>query len=92
MLNATNDLMNSQRNFKKQKDNYLLAEDVSMPSRMDRYPPGRNRLNDRSVAGRNADAAEAQSNYISAHYNYRITNQTSLKLTGQLETLSPSIH
>ena len=27
-LNATNDLMNSQRNFKKQKDNYLLAEDV----------------------------------------------------------------
>lgn len=27
-LNATNELMNNQRNFKKQKDNYLLAEDV----------------------------------------------------------------
>ena len=27
-INATNDLMNNQRNFKKQKDNYLLAEDV----------------------------------------------------------------
>ena len=27
-LNAVNDLMNNQRNFKKQKDNYLLAEEV----------------------------------------------------------------
>ena len=36
--------------------------------------------------------SEAQNNYISAHYNYRITNLTLLKLTGQLETLSPSIH
>ena len=26
-LNAVNDLMNNQRNFKKQKDNYLLAEE-----------------------------------------------------------------
>lgn len=52
-LNATNDPMNSQRNFKKQKDNYLLAEDVYTVT-MDRYREA-NRLNDRSVAGRNAD-------------------------------------
>ena len=38
-LNATNDLMNSQRNFKKQKDNYLLAEDVYTVT-MDRYREG----------------------------------------------------
>ena len=77
-LNATNDLMNNQRNFKKQKDNYLLAEDVYTVT-MDRY---RDEMR----------MSEAQNNYISAHYNYRITNLTLLKLTGQLETLSPSIH
>ncbi len=38
-LNATNDLMNNQRNFKKQKDNYLLAEDVYTVT-MDRYQRG----------------------------------------------------
>ena len=74
-LNATNDLMNSQRNFKKQKDNYRegiasMTEVLQDEMRM----------------------SEAQNNYISAHYNYRITNLTLLKLTGQLETLSPSIH
>lgn len=38
-LNATNDLMNNQRNFKKQKDNYLLAEDVYTVT-MERYREG----------------------------------------------------
>ena len=46
-LNATNDLMNNQRNFKKQKDNYLLAEDVYTVT-MDRYREG-------IASGRNAD-------------------------------------
>ena len=31
--------------------------------------------------------SEAQNNYISAHYNYRITNLMLLKLTGQIESL-----
>ena len=31
--------------------------------------------------------SEAQNNYISAHYNYRVTNLTLLKLTGQTESL-----
>lgn len=52
-LNATNDLMNNQRNFKKQKDNYLLAEDVYTVT-MDRYREGHH-LDDRSAARRNAD-------------------------------------
>lgn len=38
-LNAVNDLMNNQRNFKKQKDNYLLAEDVYAVT-SDRYREG----------------------------------------------------
>ena len=38
-INATNDLMNNQRNFKKQKDNYLLAEDVYEVT-SDRYREG----------------------------------------------------
>ena len=31
--------------------------------------------------------SEAQNNYISAHYNYRITNLMLLKMTGQIELL-----
>ena len=88
-LNATNDLMNSQRNFKKQKDNYLLAEDVYTVT-MDRYREGIASMTE--VLQDEMRMSEAQNNYISAHYNYRITNLTLLKLTVQLETLSPSIH
>ena len=88
-LNATNDLMNNQRNFKKQKDNYLLAEDVYTVT-MDRYREGIASMTE--VLQDEMRMSEAQNNYISAHYNYRITNLTLLKLTGQLETLSPSIH
>ena len=32
--------------------------------------------------------SEAQNNYISAHYNYRLTNLSLLKLTGKLDILS----
>ena len=73
-LNATNELMNSQRNFTKQKDNYLLAEDVYEVT-SDRYREGIMRM------------SEAQNNYVNAHYNYRMTNLSLLKLTGNLETL-----
>ena len=38
-LNATSDLLNNQRNFKKQRDNYLLAEDVYEVT-SDRYREG----------------------------------------------------
>lgn len=77
--------MNSQRNFKKQKDNYLLAEDVYTVT-MDRYREGIASMTE--VLQDEMRMSEAQNNYISAHYNYRITNLTLLKLTGQLETLS----
>ena len=83
-LNATNDLMNNQRNFKKQKYNYLLAEDVYTVT-MDRYREGITSMTE--VLQDEMRMSEAQNNYISAHYNYRVTNLMLLKLTGQIESL-----
>lgn len=84
-LNTTNDLLNNQRNFKKQKDNYLLAEDVYAVT-MDQYREGITSMTD--VLQDEMRMSEAQNNYISAHYNYRITNLMLLKLTGQIESLA----
>ena len=83
--NATNDLRNNQRNFKKQKDNYLLAEDVYTVT-TDRYKEGIASMTE--VLQDEMRLSEAQHNYISAHYNYRLTNLSLLKLTGKLDILS----
>lgn len=83
-LNATNDLMNNHRNFMKQKDNYRLAEDVYEVT-TDRYREGIASMTE--VLQDEMRMSEAQNNYISAHYNYRVTNLTLLKLTGQTESL-----
>lgn len=83
-LNATNELMNSQRNFKKQKDNYLLAEDVYQVT-TDRYREGIVSMTE--VLQDEMRMSEAQNNYLNAHYNYQVTNLTLLKLTGQIERL-----
>lgn len=83
-VNATNDLMNSQRNFRKQKDNYLLAEDVYNVT-TDRYREGIASMTE--VLQDEMRMSEAQNNYLTAHYNYQVTNLTLLKLTGQMEAL-----
>ena len=83
-LNAVNDLMNNQRNFKKQKDNYLLAEEVYTVT-TDRYREGITSMTE--VLQDEMRMSEAQNNYISAHYNYRVTNLMLLKLTGQISSL-----
>lgn len=83
-LNATNELMNSQRNFTKQKDNYQLAEDVYEVT-SDRYREGIASMTE--VLQDEMRMSEAQNNYVTAHYNYRITNLSLLKLTGKLESL-----
>ena len=83
-LNAVNDLMNNQRNFKKQKDNYLLAEEVYAVT-TDRYREGITSMTE--VLQDEMRMSEAQNNYISAHYNYRVTNLLLLKLTGQIASL-----
>lgn len=84
-LNATNDLMNNQRNFKKQKDNYLLAEDVYEVT-SSRYREGIASMTE--VLQDEMRMSEAQNNYINAHYNYRVANLTLLKLTGQIDSLT----
>ena len=83
-LNATNELMNSQRNFTKQKDNYRLAEDVYEVT-SDRYREGIASMTE--VLQDEMRMSEAQNNYVTAHYNYRMTNLSLLKLTGNLESL-----
>ena len=83
-MNSVNDLMNSRRNFTKQRDNYLLAEDVYTVT-SERYRAGIASMTE--VLQDEMSMSEAQNNYVTAHYDYRITNLTLLKLTGRLDTL-----
>ena len=83
-LNATNDLMNSRRNFTKQLDNYRLAEDVYAVT-TDRYREGVASMTE--VLQDEMQMSEAQNSYVTAHYSYRVTALSLLKLTGQLDSL-----
>ena len=75
-MNSVNDLMNSRRNFTKQRDNYLLAEDVYTVT-SERYREGIASMTE--VLQDEMSMSEAQNNYVTAHYDYRITNLTLLK-------------
>ena len=79
-LNAANDLMNCA----KQRDNYRLAEDVYAVT-TDRYREGIASMTE--VLQDEMRMSEAQNNYVTAHYDYRVTNLTLLKLTGRLDSL-----
>ncbi|WP_394335447.1 TolC family protein [Massilibacteroides vaginae] len=83
-LNAQNDLMNNLRNFKRQKDNYQVAEDVYAVT-TELYREGIASMIE--VLQDEMQMAEAQNNYVSAHYNYQVANLTLLKLTGQIGSL-----
>ena len=82
--NAVNDLANNQRNFSKQRDNYLLAEDVYKVT-SDRYREGIASMTE--VLQDEMSMSDAQNNYLTAHYNYQVSNLKLLKLTGQLDKL-----
>lgn len=83
--NAVNDLANNQRNFRKQRDNYLLAEDIYKVT-SDRYREGIASMTE--VLQDEMSMSDAQNNYLTAHFNYQVSNLTLLKLTGQLEKLT----
>ena len=83
--NAVNDLANNQRNFSKQRDNYLLAEDIYKVT-SDRYREGIASMTE--VLQDEMSMSDAQNNYLTAHFNYQVSNLTLLKLTGQLEKLT----
>lgn len=84
-INAVNDLANNQRNFSKQRDNYLLAEDVYKVT-SDRYREGIASMTE--VLQDEMNMSSAQNNYLTAHFNYQVSNLTLLKLTGQLDKLT----
>lgn len=83
--NAVNDLANNERNFSKQRDNYRLAEDVYRVT-SERYREGIASMTE--VLQDEMSMSDAQNNYLTAHFNYQVSNLTLLKLTGQLDRLT----
>lgn len=83
-LNAQNDMMNNLRSFKRQKDNYKVAEDVYDVT-TELYREGIASMIE--VLQDEMQMVEAQNNYIGSHYNYQVANLSLLKLTGQINTL-----
>lgn len=83
--NAIKDQVNNERNYYKQRDNYLLAENIYGVT-YDRYREGIVSMVE--VLQDQMSMSEAQNNYLTAHYNYQISNLMVLKYTGQLEKLS----
>lgn len=88
-MNATNDLENSERNYRKQKDNLSLAQNVCNMTN-ERYKEGIASMTD--VLQDEMRITEAQNNYLTAHYNYQLSNLNLLKLTRQLDKLVPSLY
>ena len=82
--NAINDQLNNERNYRKQRDNYRLAEDIYKVT-MDRYREGVTSMVE--VLQDEMSMSEAQNNYLTAHYNYEVSNLSALKLTGNLNSL-----
>ena len=82
--NAVNDQLNNERNYRKQRDNYHLAEDIYKVT-MDRYREGVTSMVE--VLQDEMSMSEAQNNYLTAHYNYEVSNLAVLKLTGGLNSL-----
>lgn len=82
--NAVNDLMNNERNYIKQRENYNLAESIYRVT-SDRYKEGIVSMVE--LLQDEMSMSEAQNNYLTAHFNYQIANLSVLKLTGRLNTL-----
>ena len=82
--NAINDLANNQRNYVKQRDNYRLAEGIYGVT-VDRYREGIVSMVE--VLQDEMSMGDAQNNYLTAHYNYQVSNLAVLKLTGKLDEL-----
>ena len=82
--NAINDLANNQRNYVKQRDNYRLAEGI-YGATVDRYREGIVSMVE--VLQDEMSMSDAQNNYLTAHYNYQVSNLAVLKLTGKLDEL-----
>ena len=83
-MNAVSEVNNSQRNYKKQFDNYTMAQDVYNVT-ADQYKEGVASMT--AVLQDEMRVSEAQNNYLTAHYNYQVANLSLLKLTCNLNSL-----
>lgn len=81
-MNAVSEVNNSQRNYKKQFDNYTLAQDVYNVT-ADQYKEGVGTMT--AVLQDEMRMSEAMNNYLTAYYKYKVANLSLLKLTGQLD-------
>jgi len=81
-MNAVSEVNNSQRNYKKQFDNYTLAQDVYSVT-ADQYKEGVGTMT--AVLQDEMRMSEAMNNYLTAYYKYKVANLSLLKLTGQLD-------
>ena len=82
--NALSELTNCQRNYKKQFDNYALAQDVYNVTAY-QYKEGVTSMS--VVLQDEMRISEAMNNYLTAFYKYKVANLSLLKLTGQLDQL-----
>lgn len=83
-MNAVSEVSNCQRNYKKQYDNYTLAQEVYKVTAY-QYKEGVTSMS--VVLQDEMRISEAMNNYLTAHYRYKVANLSLLKLTGQLEQL-----
>ena len=83
-MNAVSEVNNCQRNYKKQYDNYTLAQDVYNVTAY-QYKEGVTSMT--VVLQDEMRISEAMNNYLNAYYRYKVANLSLLKLTGQLEQL-----
>lgn len=83
--NAMNNWYNSVRTVQQQTDNYRLAENVYLVT-TDQYKEGVASMSD--LLQDEMRMSEAQNGYVSALYNYKVSELALLKLTGQLNLLT----
>lgn len=83
--NGLNDWANNKRTYKRQKDNYRLAEEVYDVT-ANQYKEGVSSMSD--LLQDEMRMSDAQNNYLDAYYNCKVSELKLLKLTKQLEYLS----
>lgn len=83
--NARNDYLNNERNFMKQRDNYLLAEKVYNIT-FEKYREGVASMTE--LLQDEISMSNAQNNYVNAHYAYKVSELSLLKLGHRLDSLT----
>ncbi|MDO4510859.1 MAG: TolC family protein [Bacteroidales bacterium] len=83
-MNAVSEVENCQRNYKKQYDNYILAQEVYGVTAY-QYKEGVTSMT--AVLQDEMRISEAMNKYVSSHFSYKMANLSLLKLTGQLDQL-----